>query len=215
MKTPNKFDFNTITDFDVHIDKSVPNYSFLTNAIKSISDYFATDKGVIYDIGCSTGKLLKSLPYSCRKVGYDNSNLLPMEKTGNVSFVYKDITTGMDLRNAQIIYSIFTLQFIEPNNRLRILQEIYDQLNVGGAFILCEKVYQEDGKLQEILTFSHYDYKSQFFSFDEIFLKEKDLRYIMKPKTLKENLDDLESVGFKTKATFFQSFNFVGILATK
>ena len=215
MKAPNKFDFNTITDFDVHIDKSIPNYSFLITAIKSISDYFATDKGIIYDIGCSTGKLIKSLPYGCKKVGYDNSNLLPTESFDNIDFINQDITDGLDLNNAQIVYSIFTLQFIEPKHRLQILKEIYDQLNVGGAFILCEKVYQDNGKLQEILTFSHYDYKSQFFSFDEIFLKEKDLRYIMKPKTLKGNLEDLESVGFKTTATFFQSFNFVGILATK
>jgi len=215
MNTTKKFDFNTISDFDIHIDKSIPNYSFLISAVKSISDYFVTENGVIYDIGCSTGKLLKSLPYNCKKVGYDNSNLLPESENENLIFQNKDVTKEVALDNAQIIYSIFTLQFIEPIERINLLQNIYDSLNEGGIFILCEKVYQNDGKLQEILTFSHYDYKSQHFTLNEIFSKEKDLRFIMKPKTLEDNLQDLKRVGFKTSTTFFQSFNFVGIIALK
>jgi tRNA (cmo5U34)-methyltransferase len=215
MNTTKKFDFNTISDFDIHIDKSIPNYSFLISAVKSISDYFVTENGVIYDIGCSTGKLLKSLPYNCKKVGYDNSNLLPESENENLIFQNKDVTKEVALDNAQIVYSIFTLQFIEPIERINLLQNIYDSLNEGGIFILCEKVYQNDGKLQEILTFSHYDYKSQHFTLNEIFSKEKDLRFIMKPKTLEDNLQDLKRVGFKTSTTFFQSFNFVGIIALK
>lgn len=209
------FDFNTISDFDNHIDKSIPNYSFLIEAIKSISDYFVTNEGVIYDIGCSTGKLLLSLPYKCKKVGYDNSNLIPNKDFEGVLFLKEDVTGEIKLQNAQIVYSIFTLQFINPTSRMMVLQKIYDNLNDGGAFIICEKVYQENGKLQEILTFSHYDFKSKNFTIDEIFSKEKDLRFIMKPKTLEENIMDLKKVGFKSVATFFQSFNFVGIIAIK
>lgn len=212
MKT---FDFNTIEDFDNHIDKSIPNYSFLIQAIKSISDYFVTEDGVIYDIGCSTGKLLINLPYLCKKVGYDNSNLLPTKNVNNVIFLNKDVTKEIDLKNAQIIYSIFTMQFLNTISRKKVLKEIYDNLNDGGVFIICEKIYQENGKLQEILTFSHYDFKSNHFPIDEIFSKEKDLRFIMKPKTLSDNLNDLKSLGFKNVATFFQSFNFVGIVALK
>jgi tRNA (cmo5U34)-methyltransferase len=213
-KTP-KFDFNTIKDFDTHIDKSIPNYSFLISAVKSISDYFVTENGVIYDIGCSTGKLLNELPYQCKKVGYDNSSLLPISEKENLVFQNKDVTKDVVLDNAQIVYSIFTLQFIEPIERIKLLQKIYDSLNEGGIFILCEKIYQDNGKLQEILTFSHYDYKSKHFTLNDIFSKEKDLRFIMKPKTLQDNLSDLKKVGFKSSTTFFQSFNFVGIIALK
>jgi tRNA (cmo5U34)-methyltransferase len=141
--------------------------------------------------------------------------LLPESENENLIFQNKDVTKEVALDNAQIVYSIFTLQFIEPIERINLLQNIYDSLNEGGIFILCEKVYQNDGKLQEILTFSHYDYKSQHFTLNEIFSKEKDLRFIMKPKTLEDNLQDLKRVGFKTSTTFFQSFNFVGIIALK
>ena len=209
-----KFDFNTIKNFDEHINKSIPNYDFLVNAIKSISDYFVTDKGVIYDIGCSTGKLLKSLPYTCNMIGIDNSNLLPKTSSDNIKFLNKDITKELSINNAQIVYSIFTLQFISQN-RYSILRKIYNGINEGGAVILAEKIYQEDGKLQEILTFSHYDYKSNYFKIDEIFSKEKDLRFIMKPKRLIENIEDLKRVGFRTITTFYQAFNFVGIIAIK
>ena len=215
-----KFDFNTIEDFDNHINKSVPNYDFLIEAIKSISDYYVTDDGAIYDIGCSTGKLLKELPYKCPKIGYDNSNLLPKNvgidsSMGNLIFKYMDLTDNPSFANAQIIYSIFTLQFINPSKRFKLLKDIYNGLNDGGVFIMAEKIYQENGKLQEVLTFSHYDYKAKNFSSEEIFKKERDLRLIMKPKTLEENYIDLQILGYKHITTFYQAFNFIGLIAIK
>ena len=49
-----------------------------------------------------------------------------------------------------------------------VFLKIYQGLNYGGALILCEKVYQDYGKVQEIMTFSHYDYKVKKFTADEI-----------------------------------------------
>ena len=97
--------------------------------------------------------------------------------------------------------------------RKNFCQIVYDGLNIGGAFILCEKVYQENGLMQEILSFSHYDYKSQHFTEQEIINKERDLRYIMKPNTINQNIDLLNQVGFRNISTFWQSYNFVGIIA--
>lgn len=214
-----KFDFNTIEDFDNHINKSVPNYDFLIQAIKSISDYFVTDDGAIYDVGCSTGKLLIELPYKCPKIGYDNSNLLPKNndiyQSNNLRFSNIDLTDNPSFLNAQIIYSIFTMQFINPSKRFKLLKDIYNGLHPGGVFIMAEKIYQENGKLQEVLTFSHYDYKAQNFSSEEIFKKERDLRLIMKPKTMDENYIDLQILGYRHISTFYQAFNFVGIIAIK
>jgi len=72
-----KFDFNTIKDFDSHILKSIPNYDVLIEAIISMSEYFVTKDAIIYDLGCSTGKLLKTLPFPNDKIGYDNAALMP------------------------------------------------------------------------------------------------------------------------------------------
>jgi tRNA (cmo5U34)-methyltransferase len=209
-----KFDFNTIQDFDNHILKSIPSYDIMMKTIYSMSEYFITKDTNIYDLGCSTGKLLKSIPYNNLKIGYDNAKIMP-EKDDNIHFSIVDLNSYFEIQNACLIYSIFTMQFLNKMSRKDFCKNVYDGLNTGGAFILCEKVYQEIGIMQEILAFSHYDYKCNNFTEEEIIKKERDLRYIMKPNTLQQNLDLLKLAGFKNITTFWQSYNFIGIIAIK
>lgn len=210
----NKFSFDTIKDFDSHILKSIPNYDILINTILSISEYFITKDATIYDLGCSTGKLLKSIPFDNLKIGYDTAEITPKE---DVSIVFKntDLNNVFELKNACVVYSIFTMQFLNKTSRQEFCNTVYNGLNTGGAFILCEKIYQQDGFLQEMLSFTHYDYKLNNFSENEIIKKERDLRYIMKPNTFAQNLILLENAGFTSVTTFWQSYNFVGLIAIK
>jgi len=210
----NKFDFNTIKDFDEHISKSIPNYDVLINTILSMSEYFITKDTAIYDLGCSTGKLLKSIKYPNLKIGYDNAKLMP-EKDSEIEFKNIDLNGEFEVKNACIVYSIFTMQFLNRMSRENFCKTVYDGLNSGGAFILCEKIYQENGMMQEVLSFSHYDYKGNHFTEEEIIKKEKDLRYIMKPNSMQQNIHLLQSAGFKTITSFWQSYNFVGLIAIK
>lgn len=209
-----KFDFDTIENFDDHILKSIPNYDVLMETILSISQYFISRGEAIYDLGCSTGKLLRALECPNRKVGYDNAALLP-DGDPNICFTPQDLNNGCVIDNACLVYSIFTLQFLNRNARQRLCKEVYMGLNKGGAFILCEKIYQEEGLLQEILSFTHYDYKTKHFTPEEIIMKERDLRYIMKPNTLAQNMELLRNAGFNSIAPFWQSYNFVGLIAIK
>jgi tRNA (cmo5U34)-methyltransferase len=206
-----KFSFDTINDFDNHIIKSIPNYDILFSSIKSISEYFFCENTNVYDLGCSTGKLLKSINNNCNKIGYDIANLLPKEE----GFYEVDLNNKFNINNACVVYSIFTMQFLNPSCRKQYLLNIYNGLNKGGALIISEKIYQNQGKFQEILSFSHYDYKKNNFTIDEIFSKEKDLRFIMKP-FIESELDQLLiDCGFTTKTTFWQMFNFKAIIAIK
>lgn len=209
-----KFDFNTIQDFDNHILKSIPNYDILINTILSMSEYFITKDTIIYDLGCSTGKLLKSIRYPNLKIGYDNATIMPVNDA-EVEFKNADLNGVFEIKNACVVYSIFTMQFLNRMSREMYCKTVYDGLNKGGAFILCEKIYQENGMMQEVLSFSHYDYKCNHFTEEEIIKKEKDLRYIMKPNTLQQNMDLIKNAGFSTVTTFWQSYNFVGIIAIK
>lgn len=69
--------------------------------------------------------------------------------------------------------------------------------------------------MQEIFSFSHYDYKLTHFSSNEIIKKERDLRHIMKPSSENELYNLLKEVGFNNVNTFWQMFNFKGIIAIK
>jgi len=206
-----KFDFNTIQDFDEHILKSIPNYDVLISSIKSISEYFFVEETSIYDLGCSTGKLLKSINGNYNKIGYDIATLLPQEE----GFYAVDLNEPFQVENACMVYSIFTMQFLNPSKRYQYLKRIYDGLIKGGAMIICEKVYQEHGKIQEIISFSHYDYKLKHFSSDEIISKERDLRFIMKPCLNDDLTQMLKEAGFTMVCDFWQMFNFKGLIAIK
>jgi tRNA (cmo5U34)-methyltransferase len=208
------FDFNTIENFDEHIEKSIPNYDLLISAIQSISEYFFIKDANVYDLGCSTGKLLKSIKTECKKIGYDYSNLLPLS-TNTEHFENVNLNEYFDLNNSCLVYSIFTMQFLNPDKRFNYIRNIYDGLNEGGALIICEKIYQNEGKFQDILSFSHYDYKLNSFSSNEILSKEKDLRYIMKPYNEYDLNNIIEKSGFSTFTTFWQMFNFKAIIAIK
>ena len=90
----------------------------------------------------------------------------------NVNFEKKDVR-GYKFENCSLVTSIFTLQFMPRKDRFDVLQNIYNGLNHGGAFIFAEKTVCEDSRLQEMITFNFYDYKRKHFEASDILEKEK------------------------------------------
>lgn len=198
-----KFSFNTIDNFDSHIEQSIMGYDNLQDIILSLSSNFIKNNSAVIDIGCSTGALLKRVlnyhkEQNPRLIGYDNSALLPA--CGDILFVDDDVTSdswspsGFDLA-----YSIFTLQFLNPQKRQRLLSKIFMGLNWGGALIVAEKTYCKRGKAQDFFTFAHYDMKARSFKAQEIFDKQRDLRPIMHPQYESNLIAEFKTAGFKAK----------------
>ncbi len=52
---------NVPKKFDKHIYKSVPLYHQMHWLCEQLSDFYVKEDSIIYDIGCSTGSLLKRL----------------------------------------------------------------------------------------------------------------------------------------------------------
>ncbi|HEY5590673.1 MAG TPA: methyltransferase [Paludibacter sp.] len=220
---PSEFSFDTIKDFDSHIELSIPNYKHIWELIKSLSSYFIVKNSNVYDLGCSTGIGLKLLSFknkaeNIRFIGYDISeNLLKdSHNTKHFSVFNSDITDeNTTFPNASLILMVFTLQFLPITKKQGVLKRIYDSLLPGGGFIICEKTINESGKLQDIFTFSYYDFKEQNFTKDQILSKQYDLRFIMKNNTDEEITNMIKSVGFKYIEPFFQSLQFKGYLCIK
>ena len=133
----------------------------------------------------------------------------------NSDFIIQDLNKSYEFKNACIIYSMFTLQFLKKESRKKIVTDIYNGLTKGSAFIFCEKAYAKYPKTQEIFTFSYYDYKKTSFSEKEILDKERDLRKILKPNTSHENQEMLYEAGFETIDLFYKYFQFEGLLCIK
>lgn len=207
------FDFNKIKDFDKHISLSIPNYDRLTEQIVTYADYFLEWGYNVYDLGCSTGKHLKMLNKrsGIDYIGYDNSKLLP-DNTEHCSFIRADLH-DVQLKDACLIMSIFTLQFLPEKTREKILKEVKESLKTGGAFIVAEKVYCNDGKIQSIMDSAHREYKTQHFTPSEIIKKDIELRDNMRPKEESELMSELYEIGKVQE--IWRSYNFVAYMVIK
>jgi tRNA (cmo5U34)-methyltransferase len=210
-----KFSFDTVTDFDNHISGSIFGYSVLHSLIINISSFFIKNGTTPVDLGCTSGKLLKAVRdvYGCDVIGYD---ITPAQFIEGLDLRVQDITSSdFIIPDTNIIYSVFTLQFIDYSKRLDVIKKAYKALYKNGAFIFCEKEICANGIIQEVFTFSNYQYKKSVFTSDEILAKEYDLRSIMNTLESKDNIELLKKAGFSTIEPFFQSLNFKGYLCKK
>jgi tRNA (cmo5U34)-methyltransferase len=206
--TKQPFSFDTIEDFDGHIDLSIQNYSGLIEHIKNISTYFIKDDSVVYDIGCSTGNLIRNL----KKHNKTNTKYIGIDKAENLTEGQEDVY-NMDLQDWSAEpfcfgACLFTLQFLPIPLRQKVLKELYDNLAPGGAIIISEKIFLEDGYIQDVLNFSHYDFKRKSFESHDILNKQVDLRFLMRPLTKKENHKLFNEAGFTKIVSFWQSLAF-------
>lgn len=211
----NEFSFDTIENFDEHIDLSIPNYSTLVETVIGLSRYFVQDETSVVDIGCSTGKLLEAIHHNGRKIGVDVSdNLLP-KSNESVEYINEDLATFNDYTNSSLVISLFTLQFIDQPLRQSIINRVANGLVEGGAFIMAEKIIAPTGKEQEMFGFLHYDHKLKSFEADEILAKERTLRRIMRPITSLENKEMVESSGLANGMMLWKFLNFEAWLYIK
>ena len=220
-----KFNSSVASVFDKHVSKSVPLYNEAHSIICKMSDFFIKDKSCIIDIGSSTGTLIKKLNtrHSHKKI-----NFLGIEpekamikkaklkiKNKNVKFINKSIE-NFKLPKSDQIMSIYTIQFIPPSKRQSVFNNIYKNLNWGGAFFLFEKIRGPDARFQDILTATYNDHKlDQGYSHLEIAKKTISLKGVLEPFSSQANIDFLKRSGFKDIIIIFKYICFEGILAIK
>tara|TARA_B100000767_G_C19742497_1_gene526876 strand:+ start:159 stop:899 length:741 start_codon:yes stop_codon:yes gene_type:complete len=222
-----KFSGNTAKNFDKHISKSVPLYEWSHDIALKTSDFFLTEKGQAYDLGCSTGTFLN-------KVSKRNNNLKKIKfigideindmcklakknniKNKNVRIINKNITK-LKFEKSALITSFYTVQFIHPSKRQELFNKIYKTLNWGGAFIFFEKVRAPDARFQDLVTQIYQDYKiDQGYTAEEIISKSRSLKGVMEPFSSKGNTDLLKRAGFKDVTTIMKFLCFEGWLAIK
>ena len=223
-----KFTFATEEGgFDDHIEKSVRGYLDLCSDVLKFSKYFVEDGTTVVDIGCSTGKMLRAMKEQndkfapgCIYKGIElEEDFFPLlGDSENLSFVKGDIRSfdwAVGARNCSLVISLFTLQFIPKRDRQLIVNRIYQALSKGGSFIFSEKILSDAAQFEEMMTFCYYDWKKRNFDGSQILKKEEELRHMMKPLRKQELLVMLEEAGFREYQTFWQNFNFIGIIALK
>lgn len=227
-----KFEFNepVARVFNDMLERSVPMYRECLQSTVDWCARFARRGTHVYDLGCSTGSLLKRLAdrlsadSGIRLIGLDNSGpmLVKAEEKLKTSLpAWKLVETDLlqsdySLTNASVVVMNYTLQFIPPERRLEVVRGIFKGLNDGGLLILIEKVKSNNSKFEKTCVDLHHEFKrSQGYSRLEIARKREALENVLTPWTVGENIDLLMEAGFTSEEMFFKWNNFAGFVALK
>jgi tRNA (cmo5U34)-methyltransferase len=223
-----EFDADVAAVFDDMLLRSVPYYKESQALTRRFALNALSDGGVVYDLGCSTASLLLEIERaldnkeSVRLIGIDNSAAMiehahkKLEAYGSQIELYEGDILQFPYEKAQVIISNYTLQFIRPMVRDRLVKTISDTLESGGVFIFSEKVVCEDPKLNKELIDCYYDFKKvQGYSEYEIVQKREALENVLIPYTMNENIQMAKNSGFKTCEVLFRWANFATFIAIK
>ncbi len=223
-----EFDADVAAVFDDMLSRSVPFYK----ESQSLSARFCLnalgDGGRVVDLGCSTASLLLEIERGSGQnqkielVGIDNSAAMIAHARKKLeAFASRVILIEGDILEysfglTRAIICNYTLQFIRPMVREKLVQKIYDSLEEGGIFIFSEKILSENATLNKQLIDCYYDYKKvQGYSEYEIVQKREALENVLIPYTAEENSAMAKKCGFRSCDILFQWANFATFIACK
>lgn len=217
-------------NFRLHAKKSIPFYEEGHDIICKLTDFFLKKNSICYEIGCSKGDLIKKILIHSKKenvnfIGIDIEKEMILEAKKNVKkslakknkFIFKkDNLIKMKLNKNDLVICYYTIQFINPEHRQKVINKIYKSLNWGGALIMFEKVRAKDARFQDYMSNIYSNFKSENgYSAEEIINKSNSLKGVMEPFSENGNIDLLKRAGFKDYMTVFKWITFQGFLAIK
>lgn len=214
--------------FSKHVKRSVPLYEEGHELVLKLSDFFIQENSICYELGVSTGALIKKLAKRHKKtkfIGIDIEKKMIKQaqkeiedfdsSISNIELLVEDINT-FQYEKSDFIVSYYTIQFIPPRLRQDIIDLIYKNLNWGGAFIMFEKVRAPDARFQDIFNSLYTDYKlDQGYSSSQIIAKARSLKGVLEPFSTQGNIDLLSRSGFEDITSIFKHICFEGFLCIK
>ncbi len=227
------FDERVAKVFDNMVSRSVPFYNEVQRIQSDlIMDFLPDNRGVVCDLGCSTGTTLEYLtqhpkcPNSTQFIGYDNSTsmldkarekLSEQINAGKVSLITADLSDLPPLPSCNIIILNWTLQFVRPMGREQLLKAVFQALKPGGIVLLSEKILVNDPLLNRLYIDHYLQFKISQSSYTDLEnqRKREALENVLIPYRLDENYELLERAGFGRIGTYFQWFNFACMIAIK
>ena len=224
-----QFDESVVSVFPDMIQRSVPGYQTILAGIGELTQQFAQPHTQLYDLGCSLGAvsltMRRKLPHTdCKIIGVDTSEPMIERAKTYVAAFHSEIPVELrcedmlntPIENASVVVMNFTLQFIDPEKRQQILNQIYQGLVPGGILILSEKIHFEDPSIQKAIEELHLQFKrANGYSELEISQKRASLENVLISDTEQTHLDRLKQAGFQSAAIWFQAYNFASFLAIK
>lgn len=229
------FDDRVVRVFPDMIRRSVPGYGLIVPSIALLARRHAQAGSRIYDLGCSLGAVSFAIMDA---LGDRKAELVAVDSSAEMiarlrTLAGQRLETGkenagipldircadildVEIEDASVVVLNFTLQFIEPGRRDRLLRRIAEGIRPGGLLVLSEKIRFSDAREQQRQDGWHLDFKrAQGYSELEIARKRDALEQTLRPEPLETHMERLDRAGFAESFRWFQCFNFVSITAIR
>ena len=225
IKKQFEFDEEVAGVFDDMLLRSVPFYKENIKLQIDILKNLLENKDKVIDLGSSTGTFLIELSKqkeNLQLIGIDNSGAMIKKAKqkarafgSSAEFIEADFLE-YDLNGAKAIVANYTIQFIRPLKREKLVQKIYNSLEKDGIFLMSEKLITENKQLNKIMIDIYYNFKKEKgYSEYEIAQKREALENVLIPYTMNENIEMLKNAGFKDIDVIFRWNNFATFIAFK
>lgn len=223
------FDNKVANVFEDMLKRSIPGYSAIITAVGMLTKIYSQPNSNYYDLGSSLGASALAMRRNvshpnCKVIAVDNSeamvarskDIIGMDNSTIPIEIICDDIRNFKIEKAAVVVLNYTLQFISPTNRNKIIQNIYDGMNDGGILILSEKIKFEDSDLNDRQIERYHNFKRlNGYSDIEISKKKDALENVLIPDSIETHKERLFSAGFKTADVWHQTFNFMSIVAVK
>ncbi len=232
QQAPAPFEFNetVVRVFDDMLTRSIPCYPEIIQRQAQLTARYYQEGTRIYDLGCSHGnlgiKLLNEMPSTdFEMIAVDNSKPMldrynrrlesyPSQRPG--LHLIHDRIQNIEIRNASVIIINFTLQFIPPEDRDQLLQQVFKGLEPKGILLLSEKVVHSDNSFNDLQQTFYYRFKAENgYSELEISRKRNALENVLIPETIENHLRRLQETGFSHLDIWLKWFNFASFICQK
>lgn len=219
---PFVFDRQVADVFDDMIQRSVPMYAEIIRRQAGMVERVCRPDARVYDLGCSTGNLAMAL---CDRLPAGGFNLVAVDssepmlapfrcrleaagRNSDITIVCDDIRNVPMERTCAVVVN-FTLQFIPPEDRERLLERIYDALIPGGYLLFSEKTVHSDDRMARLqVDFYHRLKRENGYNALEISQKREALENVLVPETVSAHENRLARCGFQAVDVWLKWFNF-------
>lgn len=223
------FDRAVAEVFPDMIRRSVPGYETVISTLGVLAQSHFRPATRVYDLGCSLGAATLSV-HRClgdadaHYVLVDNASAMLERCRGHLdrlmpgaSVEYREADIrAVRVENASVVILNFTIQFVPPDDRQALLENIHAGLVPGGCLILSEKVLGEDPGEDRCFSDLHLRFKAaNGYSDLEISQKRSALERVLRPDSLAQHQERLSRAGFASIRPWFRCLNFVSLLAVK
>lgn len=223
-----QFDESVVAVFPDMIQRSVPGYQTILTGIGELTEKYSQTNTKLFDLGCSLGAatitMRRKAKPGCEIIAVDNSEAMIQRAKEHILGFHADIPvnllcediTQVAIDNASVVVINFTLQFIDPKARNRLIDKIYQGLQPGGILILSEKLHFEEAQVQQAIEHLHMQFKrANGYSELEISQKRASLENVLITDSEATHLQRLKNAGFDSAAIWFQAYNFASFIALK